>query len=318
MTHSLKNWLLLGALAGATLASTLPAQTTTTRTVRMVHTSGSNTTTLTQGGGAEDPQVKDDLFAGTEQFNKNATDVTEINMGPDSLGMVGGRHYGESKNMVLNIVRSYGYDKPGMYDLAAVEAFRNKLNTGEWRCTVHTRNNKTGESTDVCSRARNDGMREEAIITIEPKELTFIHTIRKANTGDGGHSEAFFGPLPGVGGIAMMAMNDPDNFVQMLLAQHGVILNSMQGLMDLKLDTIKIMADSQIAAIKPFTLEQLNGLSRNLNIHVNAQPNVRVFVKPDVPAPPAPAAAPAPAAPAAPAAAPAPAAPPAPEAKLPE
>ena len=34
--------------------------------------------------------LKDDLFAGTEIFAKNATDVTEISMDPDSLDRVSG------------------------------------------------------------------------------------------------------------------------------------------------------------------------------------------------------------------------------------
>lgn len=312
MKTDTRNWLLLGALAAATLASTLHAQTT--HTVRTVHTGGQTFTTVTQGGGGEDPQVKDDLFAGVEQFNKNATDVTEINMGPDSLGMLNGRHSSEAKTMVLNIVRTYSFDKPGMYDMAAVEQYRNKLNTGDWRCTVHTRNMKTGESTDVCQKARADGYREEAIITIEPKELTFIHTIRKPSTGDGGHSEVFYGPMPGISGMVQMAMYDPDNFVEMILAQHGVILDQVQGQMDLHLDMARALASSQLASIRPFTMQQLDGLRRNLDLHIDAKPDVHVRVfsnpHPDPHPNPYPQAAPAPP--------PAPQAPAAPQAKLPE
>ena len=35
--------------------------------------------------------VKDDLFAGTEIFAKGASDVTEVTMDPDTLGMVTGK-----------------------------------------------------------------------------------------------------------------------------------------------------------------------------------------------------------------------------------
>jgi hypothetical protein len=142
-------------------------------------------------GVGESPQtkssVKDDLFAGTEMFAKGASDVTEITMDPDTLDMVGGNNKGNAHKMVLNVVRTYSYDKPGMYKMEDVETFRNKLNTGDWHCSVHVREMKTGESTDVCNKRRTDGLKETAIITVEPKSLTFIHTIRK--DGDGGQSD---------------------------------------------------------------------------------------------------------------------------------
>lgn len=134
---------------------------------------------------------KDDLFAGTEKFAKNASDVTELNMDPQSLNMVQGKDAHRAHRMVLNVVRTYEYDKPGMYNIADVEGIRNRLNTGDWHCSVHTRDSKHGESTDICNRNRNDGMVETAIITVEPKELTFIHTIKQGGEGGGGMSESF-------------------------------------------------------------------------------------------------------------------------------
>jgi hypothetical protein len=90
--------------------------------------------------------------------------------------------------MVLSVVHTYEYDKPGMYRIEDVEVFRKKLDTGDWHCSVHIREMKSGESTDVCSKRRDDGMREEAVITVEPKSLTFIHTVRKIGA-TGGTSE---------------------------------------------------------------------------------------------------------------------------------
>jgi hypothetical protein len=130
-----------------------------------------------------DPQAKDDLFAGTEKFAKNASDVTEVTMDPQSLGMVEGKDKGKAHGMRLSVVRTYSYDKPGQYDMAEVDAFRNKLMTGEWHCSVHVRSLKTGESTDVCNKNRSDDMVESAIITVEPKSLTFIHTIKQKSQG---------------------------------------------------------------------------------------------------------------------------------------
>src|ERR1700723_1073190 len=104
------------------------------------------------GGGAQGSQAaaKDDLFAGTEVFEKNATDVTEITMDPDSLAMVNGKDKDKAHNTVLQVVRTYEYDKPGMYNIADVDKIRERLNTGDWHCSIHQRSLKSGESTDVC------------------------------------------------------------------------------------------------------------------------------------------------------------------------
>ncbi len=158
--------------------------------------------TMAAAGQTSTP-VKDDLFSGTEIFAKGASDVTEITMDPDTLGLVGGKDGRRAHNMILNVVRTYEYDKPGMYRIEDVDAFRNKLNTGDWHCSIHTRDLKNGESTDVCSKRRADGLAETAIITVEPKELTFIHTIRKKGEGE---SELSGMPFP------MMMMGMPGGY----------------------------------------------------------------------------------------------------------
>lgn len=139
--------------------------------------------------------VKDDLFAGTEKFAAGASDVTEVTMDPDTLGMVNGKGSQRAHAMVLNVVRTYEYDKPGMYRIEDVEEIRKRLDTGDWHCSIHTRDLKHGESTDICNKRRTDGLVEQAIITVEPKELTFIHTIRRQ--GSGGSSLS----LPDVGDV---------------------------------------------------------------------------------------------------------------------
>ncbi|MFC6646110.1 hypothetical protein ACFQBQ_11060 [Granulicella cerasi] len=176
-------------MMGATVAS---AQGTYTMGRNMMPAAA-----MAQGG--EEPgqsgRPKDDLFAGTEVFEKNATEVSDINMGPDMLGMVSGHQAPKAHSMLLNTVRTYEYDQPGLYNMAEVEKFRQKLNSGDWHCSVHTKNLKTGESTDVCQKDRTDGYRESAIITVEKKELTFIHRIERV--GEGGHSDASFIVMPG-------------------------------------------------------------------------------------------------------------------------
>ena len=148
------------------------------------------------------PAVKDDLFEGTQIFEKGASEVTEISMDPNSLGMVGGRAH----NMILNVVKTYEYDQPGLYKMEDVDVYRKKVSTGDWFCSIHTRDLKHGGSTDVCSKRRTDDLEEKAIITVEPKELTFIHTIRKRSPGERGDVGEFM-PLPGMPAFAML---DPE------------------------------------------------------------------------------------------------------------
>jgi hypothetical protein len=152
--------------------------------------------------------AKDDLFAGTEVFAKNATDINEISMDPDSLDLVRGSNAARAHNMVLQTVRTYSYDKPGMYNMADVDKIRDRLNTGDWHCSVHQRDLKTGESTDICARHRTDGLKETAIISIEPKELSFIHIIRRA--GNGPQGEVNMIPMDALGGLPILANLDPE------------------------------------------------------------------------------------------------------------
>ena len=174
-----------------------------------------------EGGQSTQPLPKDDLFAGTEVFAKGAADITEITMDPDTLNLVGGQDRGRARNTVLKVVRTYSYDKPGMYNMSDVEAIRNKLNTGDWHCSVHVRDLKNGTGTDVCGKRRTDGMKESAIIEVEQKSLTFIHTISKGS-GPGDSELGFFPMLPGMHGLPAIAMMDPDAFADMQIGMHGL------------------------------------------------------------------------------------------------
>ena len=122
---------------------------------------------------------KDNLFAGTEKFAQNASSVTQIDMDPTTTGMVGGKDAERAHNTLLSVVHEYSYDKPGQYNMADVDVFRKKLTTGDWKCSVHTFESKSGNSTDVCSRTRTDGFLESAVVTVSPKSLTFIHNIHR-------------------------------------------------------------------------------------------------------------------------------------------
>jgi hypothetical protein len=194
------------------------------------------------GAGAQStPAAKDDLFAGTEIFAKNATDVTEINMDSDSLAMVRGKDKDKAQNMMLNVVRTYEYDKPGMYNMSDVDKFRERLSTGDWRCTVHTRNMKTGESTDVCNKRRTDDLYETAIITVEPKELTFIHMISHHAPMIGMPGMGEMGMFPGtLGSLKSLAMLDPE------MLEMRMEMNELKGGMNFRMAPMAPMAPMQV------------------------------------------------------------------------
>lgn len=137
-----------------------------------------------RSGSRAEASVKDDLFAGTEKFAKNAKEATEVNMTPDDLEEVRGPHAMRARETVLNVVHSYEFERPGMFSMADVDEFRRKLDGPGWHCSVRTRDLKSGGSTDVCSKRRTDGLRESAVITVEPKELTFIHRVERVNDAE--------------------------------------------------------------------------------------------------------------------------------------
>ena len=131
-------------------------------------------------------QAKDDLLAGTEKFAQGASKVTEINLDPSTMGMVGGGHgpHADLANKLnLMVIHTYGYDKPGMFRQEDVDAFRKKLQDGSWSCSTHTRAND--RSTDICSRAAADHETNEMVIfTTSPQKLTFIHIAGKMSLSD--------------------------------------------------------------------------------------------------------------------------------------
>ena len=145
-----------------------------------------------------DPQVKDELFAGTEKFANGASDVTDVNLGPDMLGMVSGKHGGNlAHKLNFMVVRTYEYPRAGMYNPADLEVYRQRLKSGNWNCFIHTSESKSGESTDICNRALPNGQGNEMVImTVEPRELTFIHMSGTGSLADLGK----LGALGGYGG----------------------------------------------------------------------------------------------------------------------
>lgn len=156
-----------------------------TATVSETSTDGvASTLSLAGGFSAGEAQVKDELFAGTEKFEQGATDVTNVNLDGKMLGMVGKGKGGDiAHKLNFIVVHSYTYDKPGMYKMEDVAAYRKKLTDGSWNCFIHTRD-KNG-ATDICSKTAADGETHEMVImTAEPLELTFVHLSGKLSLDD--------------------------------------------------------------------------------------------------------------------------------------
>ncbi|MDE1163664.1 MAG: hypothetical protein PW792_17195 [Acidobacteriaceae bacterium] len=273
-----------------------------TATIRAVnHGTESRTFTLTSSGegmmrvsaqgAGEEPQGKDELFAGTEVFEKNATEVTDISMDPSTLSMVGGKNASSARRMVLNTVRTYEYDQPGMYNMAEVDKIRQRLNTGDWHCSVHTRNLKTGESTDVCSKTRTDGYSEQAIISVEKKELTFIHRVSRVGAGGGGES-SLLGGTDGVfyGSPSFLLLNTLPGEMAALRAEiqatvAGANVAQLRGLGDLNRDVLRMRMNE----IHPMPQKQFEKLRIFIKPAPAAAPAPAPQVVPDPVAPPAPA-----------------------------
>ena len=140
-------------------------------------------------------QVKDDLFAGAEKFAQGASEVTEINLDPNTMSMIGrgndmftfnkdkDKDSSTAHKMNFVVIHSYKYDKPGMYSMDEFQAYSKKLTDGSWNCSIHVRS-KDG-STDICSRAAADHESNEMVIlTAEPRELTFIHMSGKMSLNE--------------------------------------------------------------------------------------------------------------------------------------
>jgi hypothetical protein len=123
-------------------------------------------------------QGKDDVFGDTQKFANGASEVTEINLDPSTMGLVGAKEHGKdgemARKMKMMMIHTYRYDKPGMYRMEDLDAYRKKLDSGSWSCSIRVRSPKG--STDICSRTSGDKETNEMVImTAEPMKLTFIH-----------------------------------------------------------------------------------------------------------------------------------------------
>jgi hypothetical protein len=128
------------------------------------------------GTGWAHAQNTDPLFAGVDQFSKNSTNTTDVNLDKNTLALAGmGKHDdGVAKKMDYVSVHTFEYPKEGDYNKNEVAKIRQRLDNGDWKRIVHE--TSPTESTDVCMKTGDEGEWSElVVITAEPKALTFVH-----------------------------------------------------------------------------------------------------------------------------------------------
>ena len=148
------------------------------------------------------PQVKDDLFEGTEKFAAKARESSEVNLDKSMLAMaskMAGTKGDLARKLDAVVVRSYQYEHEGDYKMADVEVYFKRLDALGWKHIVRTHEDK--EWTDICVKQDREGQpRELVVISAEAKELTFVHITGQVSLAD----------LQQLGGLAAGAVSGGD------------------------------------------------------------------------------------------------------------
>ena len=74
-------------------------------------------------------------------------------------------------------VKSFEFDKPGMYDAADVESVRVQLRAPGWSRIVGVTSKKKGENSEVYIKTEGGKIAGLAIISAEPKELVIVSIV---------------------------------------------------------------------------------------------------------------------------------------------
>jgi len=134
------------------------------------------------------------LPASLDKLAAKAQEVADVNLDPAVLALANGSKsvpksdqdassapHGPFDKIKGGFVRSYKFAHEGEYDLSDVDAVRSQLSQPGWACIVNVRNNKTGESAQVCFHATDGKPDGLAVIAAQPKELTIVNIV---GTGD--------------------------------------------------------------------------------------------------------------------------------------
>jgi hypothetical protein len=142
-----------------------------------------------------------------KELAARASNVTEVTLGKNMLDFaakfMNGKDQDEAatRKLIQGLdgiyVREYEFDKDGQYSLEEVEKLRMSFASSEWTPIVHSRERKSGESTDVLLKMVNGETRGMFVLSAEPRELSIVLILGPVRMED-------LGRLKGLGGLGML------------------------------------------------------------------------------------------------------------------
>jgi len=150
-----------------------------------------------------------------KQLAAKASDVTEVTLDKNMLGFAAKFMSNKksddpaTRQLIQGLdgiyVRDYEFDKEGQYSMDDVNNLRKYFETSEWTPMVHSREKKSGETTDVMVKMVNGESRGMFILSAEPKELSIVLILGPIRMDQ-------LGALGGLGGLG--ALGDVANTVK--------------------------------------------------------------------------------------------------------
>jgi hypothetical protein len=134
-----------------------------------------------------------------------AKESTDINLGPEQIQLLMG-FSGEGSKELLGLgksiervqVKTFEFDKEGMYNIADAESLRAKLKSADFVPLISVK--EKGGFTEIVMRKGPKGMRGFVIVAAEARELTVVNIV-------GDLDLASLGKLTGKFGIPNIQMN---------------------------------------------------------------------------------------------------------------
>src|SRR5579863_8509516 len=146
------------------------------------------------------PPVEKELAA-------KASNVTEVTLGKNMLAFaakfMNGKDQDEAatRHLIEGLdgiyVRDYEFDKEGEYSMEDIQKLRAFFETSEWTPIVHSRERKSGETTDVLLKMVNGETHGMFVLSAEPKELSIVLILGPVHMED-------LGKLKGIGGLSSL------------------------------------------------------------------------------------------------------------------
>jgi hypothetical protein len=147
------------------------------------------------------------LFAHAEQelnlsflkgLEAKASEFTDINLGPEQIQLMMG-FSGEGSKELLGLgksiervqVKTFQFDKEGMYSLADAESLRTTLKSSDFVPLISVKEKKG--FTEIAMRKGPKGMRGFVIVSAEPRELTVVNIVGELDLASLGKLTGKFG-----------------------------------------------------------------------------------------------------------------------------